>query len=151
MAGARSLAQPGGFGPPRGATDPDNPFGDNYRLQAAHDKLLRKFKRMRAYVALEEADEAAILRSGQLLMARAGAAGLLANYDDLKAADLAEQGNTVGHVEIDMDENPEAAKRLSVLSLPTTIVFDAAGRPQFRINGVPKAADLRSALQPLLA
>ena len=57
----------------------------------------------------------------------------------------------VAHVEIDMDDNPEAAKRLSVLSLPTTIVFDADGRPKFRISGVPKAADLRSALEPLLA
>jgi thiol-disulfide isomerase/thioredoxin len=55
------------------------------------------------------------------------------------------------HVEIDMDANPEAAKRLSVLSLPTTIVFDAGGRPRYRTTGVPTAADLRSALEPLLA
>lgn len=57
----------------------------------------------------------------------------------------------VAHVEIDMDENPEAARRLSVLSLPTTIIFDGAGRPRYRTTGVPKAADLRSALEPLLA
>src|ERR1044072_2187682 len=44
------------------------------------------------------------------------------------------------HVEIDMDANPEAAKRLSVLSLPTTIIFDADGRPRFRTHGVPTAA-----------
>ena len=58
---------------------------------------------------------------------------------------------TVAHVEIDMDANPEAARRLSVLSLPTTIVFDADGRPRFRTHGVPKPADLRSALERLLA
>jgi thiol-disulfide isomerase/thioredoxin len=57
----------------------------------------------------------------------------------------------VAHVEIDMDANPAAARRLSVLSLPTTIVFGADGRPQFRTSGVPKAADLRAALEPLLA
>ena len=57
----------------------------------------------------------------------------------------------VAHVEIDMDANPEAARRLSVLSLPTTIVFDAGGRPRFRTHGVPRPADLRSALEPLLA
>lgn len=57
----------------------------------------------------------------------------------------------VSHVEIDMDANPEAARRLSVLSLPTTIIFDRDGRPRFRTSGVPKAADLRSALEPLLA
>jgi thiol-disulfide isomerase/thioredoxin len=57
----------------------------------------------------------------------------------------------VAHVEIDMDTNPEAARRLSVLSLPTTIIFDRDGRPRYRTSGVPKAADLRSTLEPLLA
>src|ERR1700742_2094021 len=55
----------------------------------------------------------------------------------------------VAHVEIDMDVNPAAAKRLSVLSLPTTFIFDADGRQRYRVNGVPTAADLRSALVPL--
>lgn len=57
----------------------------------------------------------------------------------------------VAHVEIDMDTNPAAAQRLSVLSLPTTFIFDAHGRQRYRAAGVPKAADLRSALVPLLA
>lgn len=64
---------------------------------------------------------------------------------------VCEQLPQVAHVEIDMDANPEAAKRLSVLSLPTTIIFDATGRPRYRSHGVPNAADLRSALAPLLA
>jgi thiol-disulfide isomerase/thioredoxin len=58
---------------------------------------------------------------------------------------------SVAHVEIDMDANPAAARRLSVLSLPTTLIFDADGRPRYRTTGVPRAADLRSALEPLLA
>lgn len=57
----------------------------------------------------------------------------------------------VAHVEIDMDGDPEAARRLSVLSLPTTFVFDADGRRRFRASGVPTAADLRTAVEPLLA
>lgn len=57
----------------------------------------------------------------------------------------------VSHVEIDIDANPAAAKRLSVLSLPTTLIFDAEGRQRYRSAGVPKAGDLRAALQPLLA
>ena len=57
----------------------------------------------------------------------------------------------VAHVEIDMDTNPAAARRLSVLSLPTTFIFDARGRQRYRASGVPKADDLRSALTPLLA
>lgn len=56
----------------------------------------------------------------------------------------------VKHVEIDMDENPAAARRLSVLSLPTTFIFDAQGRQLYRSAGVPKAVDLKAALEPLL-
>jgi len=56
----------------------------------------------------------------------------------------------VTHVEIDMDANPAAARRLSVLSLPTTFIFDADGLQRYRSAGVPKAADLKAALQPLL-
>jgi thiol-disulfide isomerase/thioredoxin len=57
----------------------------------------------------------------------------------------------VAHVEVDLDANPQAARRFSVLSLPTTLIFDVDGRQRYRAAGVPKAADLRSALEPLLA
>ncbi|MDT5226688.1 MAG: hypothetical protein QOE12_764 [Mycobacterium sp.] len=57
----------------------------------------------------------------------------------------------VAHVEIDIDANPGPARQLSVLSLPTTFIFDADGRQRYRTAGVPKADDLRSALAPLLA
>ena len=57
----------------------------------------------------------------------------------------------VAHVELDLDANPTAARQLSVLSLPTTFIFDADGQQRYRTSGVPKAADLRSALEPLLA
>jgi thioredoxin-like negative regulator of GroEL len=65
-------------------------------------------------------------------------------------SDLQDLGD-VAHVEIDMDANPAAARRLSVLSLPTTFIFDSQGRQRYRAAGVPKADDLRSALTPLLA
>jgi thiol-disulfide isomerase/thioredoxin len=57
----------------------------------------------------------------------------------------------VAHVEVDLDANPQTARRFSVLSLPTTLIFDVDGRQRYRASGVPKAADLRSALEPLLA
>ncbi|MBV8965230.1 MAG: thioredoxin family protein [Mycobacteriaceae bacterium] len=57
----------------------------------------------------------------------------------------------VAHREIDIDANPAAARSLSVLSLPSTFIFDSGGRQRYRTAGVPKAADLRSALVPLLA
>lgn len=55
----------------------------------------------------------------------------------------------VTHVEIDLDADPKAAQQLSVLSLPTTFIFDAEGRQRYRSAGVPKAADLKAALEPL--
>lgn len=61
-----------------------------------------------------------------------------------------ELGN-VAHVEVDLDADPVAAQEFSVLSLPATLIFDADGRQRYRSVGVPKVADLRSALQPLLA
>ncbi|WAJ44626.1 thioredoxin family protein [Mycobacterium sp. Aquia_216] len=57
----------------------------------------------------------------------------------------------VAHVEVDIDANPAAARQFSVMSLPTTLIFDVDGRQRYRASGVPKAADLRSALEPLLA
>jgi thiol-disulfide isomerase/thioredoxin len=56
----------------------------------------------------------------------------------------------VTHLEVDMDANPAAARQLSVLSLPTTFIFDADGRQRYRSAGVPKAADLKAALDDLL-
>ena len=57
----------------------------------------------------------------------------------------------VAHVEVDLDANPATARLFSVLSLPTPLIFDVDGRQRYRASGVPKAADLRSALEPLLA
>jgi thiol-disulfide isomerase/thioredoxin len=57
----------------------------------------------------------------------------------------------VSHVEIDIDAHPATARRLSVLSLPTTFIFDTDGRQRYRSAGVPKAVDLQKILQPLLA
>ncbi|MGV0603078.1 thioredoxin family protein [Mycolicibacterium sp. XJ1904] len=76
-----------------------------------------------------------------------GPCGAVRNVVDEVCAELP----AVAHIEIDIDANPEAARRLSVLSLPTTILFDRDGRPRYRTHGVPRAAELRSALEPLLA
>jgi thiol-disulfide isomerase/thioredoxin len=57
----------------------------------------------------------------------------------------------IAHVEVDLDANPSAGRRFAVLSLPTTLIFDVDGRQRYRASGVSKAAELRSALEPLLA
>ncbi|MFI6870433.1 thioredoxin family protein [Nocardia sp. NPDC050406] len=68
-------------------------------------------------------------------------AAVVAEFADAPAVPL--------DIEVDIDADPALAKELSVLSLPTTFVFDAAGVERFRISGVPKAAGLRTALTPL--
>ncbi|KAA8886866.1 thioredoxin family protein [Nocardia colli] len=62
---------------------------------------------------------------------------------------LAESAQPPLDIEVDIDAEPVLAKELNVLSLPTTFVFDSEGRERFRISGVPKVTDLRSALEPL--
>jgi hypothetical protein len=57
----------------------------------------------------------------------------------------------VGHVEVDLDANPVVVRRFSVLSLPTNLIFDVGSRQRYRASGAPKAADLRLALEPVLA
>ncbi|KOS57905.1 thioredoxin family protein [Rhodococcus rhodochrous] len=67
-------------------------------------------------------------------------------------ADLAATGDGLPaprDLELDIDENPQLARQLGVLSLPTTFLFDAAGTERYRVSGVPAAADLRAALVPL--
>jgi hypothetical protein len=87
-------------------------------------------------------------RSGVL---REGTAPVVQDSSELGLSQSAPTVPEVAHVEIDLDANPAAAKQLSVLSLPTTFIFDADGRQRYRASGVPKVADLRSALTPLLA
>ncbi|WP_144206141.1 thioredoxin family protein [Mycobacterium tilburgii] len=64
---------------------------------------------------------------------------------------VCENMGDVAHVEVNIDANPAVAHQFSVLSLPTTLIFDVDGQQRYRSSGVPKAADLRSALEPLLA
>lgn len=52
-------------------------------------------------------------------------------------------------IEIDISAEPDLAREHRVLSLPTTVILDAAGTERFRITGVPRAADLRTALRSL--
>lgn len=75
-----------------------------------------------------------------------GPCAALRRVVDQVCADLPD----VAQVEIDIDANPGAAKRLSVLSLPTMFIFDADGRQRYRSTGVPTAADLQTALRLLL-
>jgi thioredoxin-like negative regulator of GroEL len=64
-------------------------------------------------------------------------------------ADLSRSAHPPVEVEVDIDEHPLLAKKLGVMSLPTTFIFDGGAIERFRISGVPTSADLRTALLQL--
>jgi len=65
--------------------------------------------------------------------------------------DLAEEPRPPVHIGVDVEADPELVAALNVVSLPTTFVFDADDRERFRISGVPRVEDLRTALAPLVS
>lgn len=65
------------------------------------------------------------------------------------AESAATQGHPIRDIELDFDDNAALARQLGVLSLPTTFVFDGAGRECFRISGVPTTGDVERALGSL--
>lgn len=65
-------------------------------------------------------------------------------------SELAAATPGVGHAEIDLTEHPELAGELGVRSTPTTVVVSRTGHELFRIVGVPRRAELLSALRSYL-
>ena len=64
------------------------------------------------------------------------------------AALLHELGDRVQVIEVDAQEQPDAAARWGVLSVPTTFILDRTGRPRACNNGV---AGLDRLLQQLIS
>lgn len=64
--------------------------------------------------------------------------------------ELAETTPGVRLAQLDLAEHPELAGELKVRSTPTTLVLSPAGEELFRVAGVPRPAELLSALRPHL-
>ncbi len=62
---------------------------------------------------------------------------------------LAAETENVEFVKLDIDDNPVAASRYDVLSIPTVILF-AEGLPQETLIGARPAGDFRRAFEPYL-
>lgn len=63
---------------------------------------------------------------------------------------LATETPGVGYAELDLAGHPALAGKLGVRSTPTTLVVSRAGHELFRVAGVPRRAELLTALQPHL-
>jgi thiol-disulfide isomerase/thioredoxin len=62
---------------------------------------------------------------------------------------LSELGDQVQVIEVNAFENPDAADRWGVLSVPTTFILDAQGRPREINHGVAGADKLKQQLQKI--
>ncbi|HEY2763089.1 MAG TPA: thioredoxin domain-containing protein [Pseudonocardiaceae bacterium] len=65
-------------------------------------------------------------------------------------SDLATETPGVGYAELDLAGHPELAGQLGIRSTPTTLVVSRTGQELFRVAGVPRRAELLTALQPHL-
>lgn len=64
--------------------------------------------------------------------------------------ELAARTPGVVHREVDVAEDPEPARKLSVMRTPTVVAFDRSGTELLRVSGVPRLPDLEAALAPEL-
>jgi len=66
-------------------------------------------------------------------------------------AELSERREGVAHVEVDLTDRADLARRLGILQTPTTFVLDPAGRSRARIGGAPRLGELVALLDSLEA
>lgn len=57
----------------------------------------------------------------------------------------------VNHVDVDLTHRPDVAAKYNVLQTPTTLILDRSGHIRARIGGAPRQADVRAALETILA
>lgn len=62
------------------------------------------------------------------------------------AESLVASDPSVAHREVDVADEPEVARRHSVLSTPTTLVLDREGHVRARLIGAVKPVDVRAAV-----
>jgi thiol-disulfide isomerase/thioredoxin len=64
---------------------------------------------------------------------------------------IADSTDGVTHVDFDLTHRPDIAAQFNVLQTPTTLILDRAGVIRARIGGAPRQADVRAALETILA
>lgn len=64
---------------------------------------------------------------------------------------IADTTDGVSHVDLDVTHRPDLAAKFNVLQTPTTLILDRAGTIRARIGGAPRQADVRAALDQILA
>ena len=65
--------------------------------------------------------------------------------------EIAASTDGVSHVDLDVTHRPDLAAKFNVLQTPTTLILDRTGAIRARIGGAPRQADVRAALEEILA
>lgn len=63
--------------------------------------------------------------------------------------DLADRREGIAHVEVDLTDRADVARRLNILQTPTTFVLDPSGRARARIGGAPRMGEVVALLESL--
>jgi thiol-disulfide isomerase/thioredoxin len=63
--------------------------------------------------------------------------------------ELAKNRPEVAHVEIDLTNRPDLARRFNVMQTPTTLILDGSGVVRARIGGAPRSHDLHLKLDSI--
>ncbi|HEV7564713.1 MAG: hypothetical protein QOD05_1630 [Microbacteriaceae bacterium] len=63
--------------------------------------------------------------------------------------ELAADRNGVVHVDVDLTDRPDLARRFNVMQTPTTLLLDGSGAVRARIAGTPRRDELRTRLDEL--
>lgn len=64
--------------------------------------------------------------------------------------DVASERSNVTHVDLDLTDRPDLAKRFHILQTPTTLILDRKGVVRARIGGAPRGDAIRAELDRLL-
>ncbi|HEY0249261.1 MAG TPA: thioredoxin family protein [Gryllotalpicola sp.] len=64
---------------------------------------------------------------------------------------VAERTAGVVHIDVDLTDSPELARRFRILQTPTTFLLDGAGAVRGRIGGAPRPAELEASLAAILS
>jgi thiol-disulfide isomerase/thioredoxin len=64
---------------------------------------------------------------------------------------IAASTDGVSHVDLDVTHRPDIAAKFNVMQTPTTLILDRTGTIRARIGGAPRQADVRAALDEILA
>jgi thiol-disulfide isomerase/thioredoxin len=64
---------------------------------------------------------------------------------------IADSTDGVNHVDLDVTHRPDIAAKFNLLQTPTTLILDSKGAIRARIGGAPRTADVRAALEEILA